>query len=656
MNEQRDSLQLPADVSIKEGSNAELVEKSKFDIDLGLVAEQFQDQFKYAQEMRREHDLIWDQSWELYNGQYDWTGKEDWQSRLNIPKVRGVVDKATAEFRRALVRMKRFYHIESETKLGTEKGFYTMSLMDYWFDQIDFIEQFSTGLKSGLITSTIIYKIWWEWYTEQQPRWETREVKQAVEQFGINVGEQVLQQRTVVTTPRTRGRLGFKAISPYNFWVGPRNSYRIERAIVDFSHIEKLAKQGIYEEDAVDRVFARSNQEWNAYKEAMRKKEAAAQQFQSKFNKEVELYHFCGDLYDEDGHVIAQNVTYTMAGRDIVLRKPRANPLFHGEDPYVVGTPYIVPFSTYNRGIVEDIAGIANMITELSNLVIDGAQFDAMAAYEIDEDLLSDSRQKKRGVYPGVTFLTKGNENPTNKNVVRPITTGKVPQLTMQVLAFLDREQQLSTNVNNAMRGQDIGADTLGEFQSVMGGAQSALDDAARTVEETVLDDLLWKVGATIYQFHQDYTLPRLMENYPRTTMMLSEMTPEERYATMVGGYSFKARGVSIMLDRSQDLQKIDSFMKLISSIPGVMTRINLDKLLENLVIGIGWNPGSILLDQNSTVMPAGMQAGMPVNPQAAATQTPAQIANGQAGARLGGAVNNPMATAPQGGPMPPRR
>lgn len=71
MNEQRDSLQLPADVSTKEGSNAELVEKSKFDIDLGLVAEQFQDQFKYAQEMRREHDLIWDQSWELYNGQYD---------------------------------------------------------------------------------------------------------------------------------------------------------------------------------------------------------------------------------------------------------------------------------------------------------------------------------------------------------------------------------------------------------------------------------------------------------------------------------------------------------------------------------------------------------------------------------------------------------
>ena len=660
MDQPHNSLELPLGVAPSDAKRITIAEPQKLNVEDGLVEEQFQDFFRMADEHRKPRESVWDTAWDLYNGRYDWTGKEDWQAKVNVPKVRGVVDKAAGSFRRALIRMKRFYHIESETRLGIEQVFYTMNLLDYWFDQIGFIEEFTTGLKSGLITSTLVFKVWWDWYTHNEPRWETRLVKQPQTELGINVGTMLVPEDYVTREPKTMGRLGIKAIDPYNFWIGEHNAYRIEKVTVDFSYVEALAKKGVYDKEAVDKLYQRSTDRMSEANEQARKQERVQPDSGNKFRRLVDIYHYWGDLYDEDGHVTARNIMYTMGDKDVVLRKPQENPLFHGSDPYVVGTPYIVPFSTYHRGIVEDISGIVTMMTNLACLIIDGAQFDALQAYEADYELIEDGGTKslKKGVYPGIVIPTKAFDNTTGKPVVRPIQTGKIPQLAIQVMAMLDREQQLSTSVTNATRGQDIGTDTLGEFQSLVSSANEGLDEAARTVEETTLNELLRKSISTVYQYNEDYQLPRLTENFPQVSMMLLDMTPEERYATMLGQFSFKARGVSIMMDKAADLKQIDAFTKLVSAIPGVMSRINVDELLENIIVGIGWNPSRILLNPGSQpVMPMGVQGGQPVpmgpggqlpppqmTGQQAAQLTPAQIVAGQQGAVQGGARNNPQA------------
>jgi hypothetical protein len=656
-----DTLQLPLGMEPEEARRVTIAEPAVLSLDDGLVVEQFQDFKRIAEEIRRPRKDVWDDAWNLYNGIYDFSMKENWQSQSNIPKVRGIVDTATASFRRALIRMKRFYHIESETKLGIEKGFYTMNLLDYWLDQVNFIEEFTTGLKAGLITSSLIYKVWWDWVTDTQPHWEEKLIREPILQLGIKVGEQLIPTQVISRTGRTRGVLGFKAVDPYNMWVGPRNSFKIEKATVEFSYLEALAKKGVYSKEAVDRLHQRSQESVDKYQEQLRKKEGKAVP-SSKFNREIDLYYYWGDLYHEDGRIAARNVHYTIGDTDVVLRKPKANPFFHQQDPYVMGTPYVVPFSTWNRGIVEDISGVAHQITELSNLIIDGAQFDAMSAFEGDVDLLQDPKSLEKGLFPGIFIPTKGFENPTNKSVIRQITTGKIPQLALQVRQMLDQETQLSSSVTNALRGQQIGADTLGEFQSIVSSANASLDDAARTVEETALNPFLDKAISTVYQYNEDYTLERLTENFPKTSIALIDMTPEERYATMVGGYAFKARGVSIMMDKAQDLKQIDSFVKLVSAIPGVMTRINVDELLENIIVGIGWNPSRILLNPGSQpVMPVAIQGGQPMGgpgaggipPELLGIQggqtgdkmlTPAQQVAGRRGATEGGARNNPMA------------
>ena len=662
-----ESLEFPIGTSPEDAHAFDLPgEKGKRE-ELGIsdeeVAQFFAEAFQVADRIREPRVYVWDNAWNLYNGVYDWSGKADWQSKNNIPKVRGMVDKAAETFRRALVRMKRFYSIESETKLGVEQGFYTMSLLDYWYDQIEFINAFTEGLKNGLITSTIVFKVWWDWQTDYEPRWETKWKKEKIEELGIVIGTREVPVRKLTTEARVRGKLGIKAISSYNMWVGPRDSYRIERFTTDAGFLDKMATQGYYNREAVDRVLGVGAPGADHSEESRRAQRANEGQRNpaGKYIREVDGYHYWGPIYDQEGKVLHPNATFTIAGdKQTVLRSAVKNPFFHGKDPYVIGTPYTVPFSTYNRGIVEDVAGIANMITELSNLIVDGAQFDAIPVAEGDTDLMATPHQVKNGLFPGMLIQTKGFENQHGKNVVRPVTLGRIPQLALQTIAFLDRESQLATSVINALRGQDIGTDTLGEFQGVVGGASGSLDDAARTVEETCINQMLDKSAKLIYQYHEDFTMARLAENFPQTSLAMSEMTPEERYATMIGGFAFRARGVSIFLDKGADLQKVMRFIELIANIPGILQQINIPEMLEQVIIAMGWNPQKILVNPASQpVVPAAMLGGQPVPvgpngmPQASGNPgglTPNQITNGQKGAAMGGSRNNPQANPNTGG------
>ena len=111
---------------------------------------------------------------------------------------------------------------------------------------------------------------------------------------------------------------------------------------------------------------------------------------------------------------------------------------------------------------------------------------------------------------------------------------------------------------------------------------------------------------------------------------------------------------VSVMLDKAQSLDKIVSFLQLVSHLPGILERINIDALLEEIVVSMGWNPQKMLAGQASPsavpavggTQPAPADAGQP----GAGTQTPAQISAGIDGRNLGGSNNNPQAIPPQAG------
>lgn len=605
----------------------------------------FNSTWMMADTARRPHYNIWLNCWDIYNGDYDWTGKQWWQSKANIPKVRSSVDRSIAIFRKSLLRLRRFYQITADTKRGKLKGQFTSALLDYWLDQDNVLEELVQSMKVGMITSTMIMKVWWQQVREEVPEVVTKQTPR--QKFGIDVGMD--ETRDIEFVTKTRGKFAARAVDPFNFWVVPKtNRFAcIERTYSTYDEICALAEEGIYDKNQLDRIKNLQTSSGTFFKaqEAHRANELPVANVD--YVKELELWHYWGDIYNKDGRIVMPNARFTFVNKEVLISPARPNPFYHKKPPYAMGSPYLVPFSTYNRGMVEDVYEIAKSITELSNLIFDGAMFDALKAFALDLDGLENPSEADNGVYPGKVFIKRSTQLPPGNKLLETIDVGKVPQEAMGALNMLKSYYQEGTFINEWVEGQGGKGDrTLGEVNLKTQSALEGLDEAARNTEISLIEPFLDLSAKTIYQFHNDFTIPRLADEFPAAASMLQDMNPKERYATMMGEFSFKARGLSILIDQQQRIGEITNFLQLLANIPGLMERINPDELLEAIMLPLNWNVERLLINRE------GLQAGGPTqqSPQAqppptmaANGNTPAQNMAGRQGAQMGGANGNPM-------------
>ena len=605
-----------------------------------------------ADEHRKPRELIWKEAWSLYNNDYDWSDKAWWQHRAPIPKVRSSVDRAVGIFRKTLLKVQPFYGIQAESKLGRTKGRYTMLLSDYWLDQAAAIEEIVTAFRVGLITSTSILKIFWMRTRDTEVGLETKMRREPIFEFGLEVGEHAREEKTAVLNDTYKGKLGIMCVNPQNFWIvpGTRGRAVIERDEVSLNEMEALVKDsahpdGIYEKEALERLRDKLSG-------PLKSQDDSDQTSEHRYNtnayfRNVNLYHYWGDIYDQDGKLLMADASFSLADEDILVRKPRPNPFFHKDHPYTIGSPYMVPFSTYNRGMVEDVAEIAKSITQLANLIADGGLYDAMKAFAIDVDQLEDPADARNGVYPGKTFIRKSSQATTpNEQVVQSIEVGKIPQEAMNTVALFERYFQEGSFVNEWVGGTGTAkGQTLGEVNIKTQASLEGLDESARNLEVTLLEPALTKATKVIYQYNENYMLERLVESYPQLSMLLQNMQPAERYATMVGDYAFKVRGMSVMIDRAQRIGELKEILTLLSYLPGFIEQLNPIATLEEILMPMGWDPQRLLISpgQGAITTPAGGPPSMSPPPgMPAPGGTPMQARNAQEGARLGGTRNNP--------------
>lgn len=607
-----------------------------------------------ADEHRKPRELIWQDAWALYNNQYDWSDKAWWQHRTPIPKVRASVDRAVGIFRKTLLKVQPFYGIQAESKLGRTKGRYTMLLDDYWLDQAAAIEELVTSFRVGLITSTSILKVFWMRVRDTQVGLETKVVEEPIYEFGLHVGNRNTEQKSAVLNTTFKGKLGFMAVNPQNFWVvpGTRGRAVIERDEASLNELEALVKDsahpdGIYSADGIRRLRDKISS-------ATKSQDDTNQTHENRYNanqyfRNINLFHYWGDIYDLDGKLIMPDASFTLADEDILIREARPNPFYHKEHPYVIGSPYMVPFSTYNRGMVEDVAEIAKTITQLACLVADGGLYDAMKAFSLDVDQLDDPSEGKNGIYPGKVFLRRSSQGTgvPNEQLVQTVDVGSVPQEAMNTIGLFERYFQEGSFVNEWVGGTGTAkGQTLGEVNIKTQASLEGLDESARNLEVTLLEPALTKVTKVVYQYNENYMLERLVDNYPQLSMLLQNMQPAERYATMVGDYSFKVRGMSVMIDRAQRIGELKEILTLLSYLPGFVEQLNPISTLEEILMPMGWDPQKLLLNPGagSVTTPAGgPPTSMPIPPgMPPAGGTPMQARNAAEGARLGGTRNNP--------------
>lgn len=122
---------------------------------------------------------VWNECWALYRGQEDYSNKEDWQSKIVLPKAWGTVKQAVSTVKRLLNYAKRPWRaqpINEDNAVWELRGEKMTDLSKFFLDKANFMEEFATGLETGFIMGLGVWKFGWD----LTPRRRSRVITQMV--------------------------------------------------------------------------------------------------------------------------------------------------------------------------------------------------------------------------------------------------------------------------------------------------------------------------------------------------------------------------------------------------------------------------------------------------------------------------------------------
>lgn len=116
---------------------------------------------------------VWNECWALYRGQEDYSNKEDWQSKIVLPKAWGTVKQAVSTVKRLLNYAKKPWRaqpINEDNAVWELRGEKMTDLSKFFLDKANFLEEFATGLETGFIMGLGVWKFGWDLSNRRRTR------------------------------------------------------------------------------------------------------------------------------------------------------------------------------------------------------------------------------------------------------------------------------------------------------------------------------------------------------------------------------------------------------------------------------------------------------------------------------------------------------
>jgi hypothetical protein len=375
-------------------------------------------------------------------------------------------------------------------------------------------------------------------------------------------------------------------VNPYFFWKDEKCC--IERTKHPLWEYRQLCDEGIYDyvpelmEGAAD---FRDTQE--DYEDSKRKQEIDEP---VPDEPQIIMDHYWGNLYDTTGNLLQKNITYTIANENYVIRKPMKNPFFHRKNPYVVAGILDVPFSNYHKSLVGMAMGTVDALIELLNLIIDSMSLSTLQQYEMNMDNLYDPKQLETGIIPAKVWKMK-----QAGGLITQIAQPGVPSGVWNLYQGLDKESMFS-GIGEMMTGAPRLKGRVSALEaSLKSGESSMLFEYFITdLEKTFVESFLEKFFLTMLQYQRDWSNPKFIRSVPEA-YQLANMTPEQRYEFLGTDTSFVVHGLSYVLGRAQELEKIGMFAKILGQNPRWQMRIKDDAVLGKFMESFNWEADEML-------------------------------------------------------------
>ena len=551
---------------------------------------------------------------QAYLGQQDWSHKQDGQSREFLPKTPVAVEQWSAFMKRALIQFGQWKSADVAPDYPI-KPQDVLDLLDVYLDKIPdghhktttFPLILSEAIKVGLLEALIILKIYGrtvsqrDFYAEPGVRYVTQNLN------GQDVTTPVVKH-TLKRRERQLWRLCVDVVKPADYFPDPtgRNLYELHQVYRDLHDVEDLAEQGIYDPEVVEQIqqdFADQEEQW--------KRERRANQDHAprpSFRKQVQIDEFWGDLLEADGRIAERNIVCAIANDRYLLRPPEPNPLWHGESPFVASPLVRVPGSVWHKAIYDHGAPLNFAENELFNLMLDGGISSVWGIKQLRADWLEDPRQVAGGIPQGITLQVK-QEMPPDMKVLESVATGVLPPDSMGMFQVVDRQFDGAVYTNDLKLG--LFPPKQVKATEVVEASQSAavtLDGISADLEHALIAPTLRKAWLTILQNADDLSTQEVVHAIGlRATVMLSRLSPAERFAKLAQGCSFRVHGLSATLARVRDFQKLAALMQMTGSNPlllqAFVRRFSGDKILTHMLKTLNINPEHIEQDPEEMAM-----------------------------------------------------
>lgn len=546
-----------------------------------------------------------------YLGVQDWSHKTKGQSREFLPKIPVAVEQFVAFAKRALTQFGAYYDVElgrdSQSPVAGEQ---IRALLDCFLNDLlvednvmsSFPILIGNALKIGALESLVVLKVHGNMVNDRvftlEPGDRTINQEGSLEEKGENP-KLVLKDRKV-------WKLRIDLVKNEDWLPDPTGAglYEIHSAERDLSYVMKRAEEGVYSKAAVNRLVENHPDFRKDISLSRRARDAGQDEpIKPGFRKKVLIDEFWGTILDDKGKIVHENVFCTIGNNEFVLRQPKPNPFWHQESPFVSVPLIRVPFSVWHKALFDHAAQINFAMNEMFNLIIDGGISSVWGIKQLRVDDLEDPRVVTGGIPQGETLIVKSTL-PHGQKVLETVSEGTVPTDAMLVLEMLSREFAAAALSNELKLGAFPAKQVKATEVVELSQSQAAtLDSITADVERELIGKVLRKSWLTMLQNIDDVSSDKIINAIGiKATFRLSRMNPAERFAAFANTCSFKVHGLSAVLSKVRDFQKLMALLQAVSTNPILLQaffkKYSPDKILSHLMKTLGVNPEQMERDE----------------------------------------------------------
>lgn len=498
-----------------------------------------------------------------YHLKQDWSHKQKGQSKEFLPKQAIATEQMTSFIQQALLDINKWFEVSAmdgvQNPMITADEMY--KIMNRQLQKNNIAQFMADTIKLGVLGSLMIVKV-----RGKRVDYAKYEVGQP---DGINKD---LSDKPLLRKVKPYWQLKLDLIRQEDYFPDPTGSlYEIHRIEMDYYELVQMALENpdIYDMKTIQMVNGmgesdEEDQRWKKYRETNQNVTY------TNYRRRVVIKEYWGNILDPvTGELLHENVVCAIANNSFLIRPPQKNPFWHQESPFVAAPILRVPHSVWGKALM-DAPTMHNLsMNELYNLNLDQGMSAVFGIRQLREQWLANPEQVNDGIIPGTTLIMNSSAPPGAKVLERVDSGGLAPEA-INLYNLIDREFQQSALTNDTRLGvlpsRQVKATEIVASQNAITGLFNGI---VKVIEKDFIVQLLDKSWKTIAQHIDDLAVD---ENKAligeQRAIQLSNYSKKEIFAGTVGKYAYSVFGLSSILNKMQDFQKLTALLQTIGTSP----------------------------------------------------------------------------------------